>query len=1013
MSLKGCAGPRPAFLPFRGGDATAVFSQLVSRQWVSVRPISARGLVCLACISLVGVGPAASISWTAEPSSQPQPRNRTELEKFFETKVRPLLVRHCVQCHGPDDQSGELRLDQKVYLLKGGSSGDIVTPGKPEASRLIRAIGYRDNELQMPPENKLPDEAIAVLTEWVRDGAYWPDEASPTDPEATLAVSPSEHIDALRRSHWSFRPIAPIEPPSPEETAPNVSEIDRFVLARLAESGLAPNPVADRRTLIHRAYFNLLGLPPSYEQVQAFVNDKDPDAFARLVDRLLGSPHYGERWARHWLDIARYGDTTGYLAGSRETRYPYAYTFRDYVIDAFNSDKPFDQFIIEQLAADQLELTGDHRNALAAMGFLTVGRRFMNNAHDIIDDQIDVVSRGLLGISVACARCHDHKYDPIPTADYYSLYGVFASSEVPAELPLLGEPQASPEYESFLQAKAEKQKEVNRWLEQRRLETEDELRSRVADYLVGVSKMLPQYRKGKPSLQGKRGALRPAAGVRWFQYLAKPADSPQTIWMLWRGLAAVPANEFAEKSLEILERVAAPDSPGQGPDGSKNVATDHRAASGVPPRLLDALRQARPQSMPEAAQVFGDCLEAVYSQWLEASKADASLERLPDAGDEMLRQALWAAGAPTSLSAGEMIAHLDQGQRNKHNQLLAQVNGVSVTHPGAPPRGMVMVDRPNPVEPVVFRRGVPGNRGDAVPRRFLQVLSHVDGGDPFRQGSGRLEMAQAIASPDNPLTARVIVNRVWQHQFGDGLVRTPSDFGTRGEQPTHPGLLDYLAAEFIADGWSIKRLQRRIMLSATWQQSSTVREDAFQVDPENRLLWHMPRRRMEFEPLRDRLLVVAGRLDDRIGGRSAMIHQDAPRRGLYAYIDREDLPGILASFDLPSPDASQAKRSKTTVPQQALYLMNSDFVIQQAKALAARTTGQRNQDNPNVRIRRLYRTALARDPESDEMKAAAAFVDPASVRAFRSAHSDSGDLLDPWVQLAQVLLLCNEFVFVD
>ncbi len=293
-----------------------------------------------------------------------------------------------------------------------------------------------------------------------------------------------------------------------EADSGDIEAIDRFVLARLSEADLAPNPRADRRTLIHRAYFTLLGLPPSYEEVQAFLSDKNPDAFARLVDRLLENPHYGERWARHWLDIARYGDTTGYLAGSMETRYPYAFTYRDYVIDAFNDDKPFDQFIIEQIAADQLELKGQQRRALAAMGFLTVGRRFMNRQQDIIDDRIDVVTRGFLGMSVACARCHDHKYDPIPTADYYSLYGVFASSEEPAELPLLGEPKPSSEYDAFLQAKAEKQQEVDKWLQERRLATENELRSRVADYLVGVAKMLPQYRKGKPQLQGKRGALR-------------------------------------------------------------------------------------------------------------------------------------------------------------------------------------------------------------------------------------------------------------------------------------------------------------------------------------------------------------------------------------------------------------------------------------------------------------------------------------------------------------------------
>lgn len=979
-----------------------MFSQLVSRRCHLGRLIPLRLAVWL---GLVVAFFSALPRSMAQSGPQEMQLSQVEQEKFFEAKVRPLLIESCVECHGPDDQSGELRLDRQVHFLRGGSSGPVVVAGDPKASRLIKAISYQDSEFQMPPDTKLPDESISILSEWVQQGAYWPEHDTAAEAIETATMSPSDRIDTLRQTHWSFQPINSTAPPATEqkagsESATKASErnmskhgaIDRFVRARLSAAELAPNPRADRRTLIQRAYFRLLGLPPSYEEVQTFLLDKAPDAFPRLVDRLLDSPHYGERWARHWLDIARYGDTTGYLAGSRETRYPYAYTYRDYVIDAFNNDKPFDQFIIEQIAADQLDLQGDQRSALAAMGFLTVGRRFMNRQQDIIDDRIDVVTRGFLGMSVSCARCHDHKYDPIPTADYYSMYGVFASSEEPAELPLLGEPKPSPEYEAFLQAKAEKQKEVDKWLEERREATENELRSRVADYLVALTKTLPPNGRGKLDLQGKRGALRRAAGVRWQQYLAKPADSPQMIWKLWRQLAALPANEFAEKSFTILEQAVAISGPIEGARAEVNAAASDQASLVIPRRLLDALRDARPQSMLEAAQVFGDCLEAVHAQWAEASKADASLKHLPEDGDESLRQALWDAKAPTSLNTAQMIGHLDQGERNKHNQLISKVNGVSVTHPGAPPRGMVMVDKPNPITPVIFRRGVASNRGDAVPRRFLQVLSHVDGGKPFEKGSGRLELARAIANPDNPLTARVIVNRVWQHQFGEGLVRTSSDFGARGEQPTHPELLDHLAAEFVADGWSIKRLQRRIMLSATWQQSSAVREDAAQVDPENRLLWHMPRRRLEFEPLRDRLLLAAGRLDDRIGGRSVMIHQDATRRGLYAYIDREDLPGLLASFDLPSPDASQAKRSQTTVPQQALYLMNSSFVIQQAKALAARAAAV-NQDNDNGedRIRQLYRLTLARDPDVKEMKAASAFVDPESIHELRRSQQQNFD----------------------
>ena len=978
---------------------------------------------CVCLTILIGFGHPLCDRARGQEPVRPTAAEKAEGEAFFESKVRPLLIKHCVECHGPDDQSGELRLDRQVYFRKGGGSGKLVVPSNPDASRFIRAIRYRDNGLQMPPDNKLSDEAIDVFTDWVQRGAYWPDDSSaePTQDKAEMTVA--EQIDQKRESHWAFQSIDAAEPPGLDDLQnvasvwtdasageESITSIDRFVLAKLADAGLTPNPRADRRTLIHRAYFSLLGLPPSYEEVQAFLADEQPDAFARLVDRCLDSPHYGERWARHWLDIARYGDTKGYLPGSQDERYPFAFTFRDYVIDAFNDDKPFDQFIVEQLAADRLGLEGDDKKALAAMGFLTVGRRFMNKQSDIIDDQIDVITRGFLGISVACARCHDHKYDPIPTADYYSLYGVFASSQEPGELPLLGTPEQTPEYEAFLKAKEAKQGEVDKWIDERRVETEQELRSRVADYLVFIARSLPQYRKGKVSLQGERGALRPAAVQRWQQYLVNPDQSSQPVWQLLRQLAALKPEEFEAKAIEMIDQAI----------GAASKGDDVT----VPRRLLDALKESRPKSLPDAVKVFGEQLEAVDAKWGEATKADSDLEQLPDAGDETLRQLLWDQNAPTRLDSVQMVRHLDQGQRNRYNQLKAEVAKVDATHPGAPPRGMVMVDRPNPVEPVIFRRGIPSNRGDRVPRRFLQVLEHVDGGQPFQDGSGRLELARAIADPDNPLTARVIVNRIWQHQFGEGLVRTPSDLGTRGESPTHPELLDHLAADFVASGWSIKHLQRRIMLSATWQQSSTIRDDLMKADPENRLLWHMPRRRLEFEPLRDRILVAAGRLDKRVGGRSVMIHKDATRRGLYAYVDREDPPGLFASFDVPSPDASQAKRTKTTVPQQALYLMNSPFVIDQAKSLAERTTHNiaesggdavtQRSDNTvdeesgriefvqDQRIRQLYRLALSRDPTEHELS---------SGRQFVTQNAEAS--VDPWTQLAQVLLLCNEFAFVD
>jgi hypothetical protein len=704
------------------------------------------------------------------------------------------------------------------------------------------------------------------------------------------------------------------------------------------------------------------------------------------------------------MDVARYADTAGYMAGSRETRYPYAYTYRDYLIDAFNDDIPYDQFVVEQLAADRLPDVESNPESLAALGFLTVGRRFMNRQHDIIDDRIDVVMRGFLGMTVACARCHDHKYDPIPTADYYSLYGVFASTDEPEELPLLGEPQPSKSYDAFLQEQAKKQKEVDDWLEETRVQTEDELRSRVADYLVYFAQTLPQNENKNVKRQGKRGSLRPEAIKRWEDYLAKYQKSPHPIWTLWHRLAAIPPDQFSEQAAAIFAEQS-DESLGQ-----------------ISPRLMAVMRAESPKTMVDAAQRMGDEIESVYTAWVEAnkgkgSKDEAEPNRLEDDAAEAIRQALYDGDSPTSLSTAQMIAHLDQGQRNKYNAMLGKVKGVEVSHPGAPPRGMVLVDKKTPVQPVIFRRGQPGNRGDKVPRRFPQVLEHVDGGKPFSDGSGRLELANAIASPKNPLTARVIVNRIWQHQFGQGLVRTASDFGTRGEVPTHPELLDYLAAEFMADGWSIKRLQRRILLSSTWQQSSGFRQDAHNTDPENRLLWRMPRRRMEFEPLRDRLLTAAGRLDHSIGGRSVMIHQDAVRRGLYAYVDREDMPSLLASFDLPSPDASQAIRTQTTVPQQALFLLNAKFVIDQAEALAKRTAGQADATD---RIKSLYQIALSRQPDAIELENATAFINTPPIDSGDEPNTESGEQkkstpkpIDPWTQLSQVLLLCNEFAFVD
>ncbi|MFO0939159.1 MAG: PSD1 and planctomycete cytochrome C domain-containing protein [Pirellulales bacterium] len=873
-----------------------------------------------------------------------------EREEFFESKVRPLLLQSCVECHGPDEQSADLRLDQNPLT----EMGSVITPGKPDESKLVHSIRYAASAKAMPPDKKLQDDQIAILTKWIADGAYWPKESSSSKEMKKESLPPAKRIDEIREKHWAFKPIGNPAPPSVKNEAWIKQSLDRFVLSKLEQSNLTPSSQADKRTLMLRAYFTLTGLPPTYEQIEAFVADESPQAFEKLIDKLLDDPHYGERWARHWLDIARFAETTGYQAGSVDTTYPYAYTYRDYVIKAFNQDKPYDRFVVEQIAADRLDLKEDQKEALAALGFLTVGRKFMGRVHDIIDDRIDVVTRGFLGLSVTCARCHDHKYDPVPTADYYSLYGIFASCNEPGELPLIGDPNSNPQYQEFLAAKAAQEKEVEQWLDNKRKQTEVELQSRTADYLIYFSKSRPNSGYSGVKQIGERGALRPQAVSRWKRFLADSSNVQQPVWGLWARLVELPAENFKDRAAQLLS--------------TESAATWQ---ANVNQELLNALRQSAPDSMESAAKLIGEKLEAASAKWRELTEKDKSIATLPDASQEQIRQALVDEESPTVLNLDQMRTHLNQAERNEYNQQLGKVKAVESKHPGAPGRAMVVQDNSKPHDPVVFLRGQPGNNGDRVPRRFLQVLAQVDHGKLYNETSGRLELAQAIASPLNPLTARVIVNRVWQQHFGFGLVRTASDFGARGEQPSHPELLDYLASEFMMDGWSIKRLQKRIMLSATWCQCSEHRAEGHSIDPENRLLWHMPRKRLEFEPLRDRWLFAAGTLDQQIGGRSVKIHEDATRRGLYAYVDREDVPSLLAAFDVPSPDASQATRSRTTVPQQALYMINSKFVIDQAKTLSNSTSTVNDID----RIKQLYRKTLLRDPTEDEMQLAKLFVD--------------------------------------
>jgi len=718
-----------------------------------------------------GVWLVALLAGCSEGEAGEKKPTAAQLE-FFEKSVRPVLVDKCFSCHGEEKQRGGLRLDSRGAVMEGGDSGPAMVPGQPGKSLVVKAIHYKD-ELKMPPKTPLNQEQVAALTLWIQQGAFWPESAKELRP----AVKESGFkISAEDRAFWSFQPIVPPSPPKVRNFEAAKTPIDAFILAKLEEKGLAPAGPADRRTLIRRVTFDLIGLPPTPEEVDAFLNDKPPDAFARVVDRLLASPHYGERWARHWLDVSRYGEDQAHTFQAR--KYPQGFRYRDWVVKAFNDDMAYDRFVKEQIAADLLP-EPDRVENLAALGFFALGPVYYGDPKklDQIDDRIDTVTRGFLGLTVACARCHDHKYDPISTKDYYSLAGIVASS----------------------------------------------------DY---VELSLESGQEGKP--------VEPVVGK----------DKKKT--------------------------------PFKGP-------------------FLHSIKEGKP---------------------------------------------------------ADMRVHV---------------------------------------------RGNAASLGEQAPRGFLSILCK-DTPQPVKSGSGRLELANAIASRDNPLTARVLVNRVWRHHFGKGLVRTPSNFGALGERPTHPELLDHLAYEFMASGWSIKKLHRTILTSAAYQRSSQAEPKANEIDPENKLLWRMNRRRLEVEAWRDAMLAVAGTLDPALGGPSTDLNSAGNRRRtLYGSVSRHELNPLLRLFDFPDPNITSDERPHTTVPLQQLFVLNSEFMVGNAKALTKRLH-QDNKLDDAARIRRAMPLLFARPATEREVKIGLAFL---------NAPSTEKTSLSRWEQYSQVLLSTNEFLYVD
>jgi mono/diheme cytochrome c family protein len=931
----------------------------------------------------LGIALAAAPAWAADATKE-------QLD-FFEQKIRPVLADNCYQCHSEEQgkAKGGLTLDTRAGWEKGGESGKAIVPGDAEKSLLFKAVGYTDSDLAMPPKSKggkLTDAQIADIGAWIKMGA--PD---PRVAPAKKGSKLSGLTDSARR-HWAYLPVADwktIAQPKNKNQSWCKTPIDAFILQKLEAKGMLPSPDASREALLRRVTYDLTGLPPTVAEVGAFLADTTANAFEKVVDRLLASPAYGERWGRHWLDTARYSDTIGGDRNANRTteyRYPDAWTYRDYVVKAFNADKPYNEFITEQLAADKLPdvQPGDPR--LAALGFLTVGERF-RNVNDIINDRIDTVTKGFVGLTVACARCHDHMFDPIPTRDYYALHGVFAS---------ITEPDAKPS----LNVKATDAQRLD--FQTKYDVMVKEMQSRyygAVEHFLGELGRAPEGYIRAATMAGNR---RDAESLKKRNELIKVHKlEEQFVQYLQRGMQRNPAlwgplmayrdgrgDRFrrmtAANTEEMAKRMEAKLGEQMGDQAAKLAKQFGDRMKGGPNKFItDALAAKDAKNFDEALAVYVELFrqQAPKSKEFVAAMKGATSQNVPGFEDASLAEFLRGPFevVPAPLATKDWIETAIAGWPNqmlgRARLNFGEVNLLETSHPGAPAHAMVVADRAKPVNSPIFIRGQAETKGEVVPRGFLEILSPAHKPIAFSQGSGRLELAQSIATKDNPLTARVAVNRIWMHHFGEGFVRTPDDLGVMSEKPTHPELLDYLSSWFMDNGWSMKKLHKFIVMSRVYGESTHTRKEYETIDPENRLLWRANVRRLDFEAMRDSLLVFSGQLDRSLGGKPINL-TDEPysfRRSVYGYVDRGNLPELMAHFDFSDPDMPNSKRTTTVVPQQALFLMNSPMAVDIARKILARPEVAAAKDDMG-RLMAIYRIIFQRAPRPDEIRLGYGFV---------------------------------------
>ncbi|MCX7420496.1 MAG: DUF1549 domain-containing protein [Planctomycetia bacterium] len=1132
---------------------------------------------------------ATFVAWADEPSAnKPQAESTVD---FFEKRIRPLLAHRCWDCHGADLAESDLRLDTREDMLEGGSRGAALVPGEPTKSLLIRAVNHADT-LAMPPKEKLSQRDISDLTAWVKAGAVWPAGDAPR----TASKNPTPKNDGRpmqfsdeQKNFWAFQPIGNPRPPQVNDERWIQSPIDRFIWAELNARGLKPAEVADKRTLIRRATFDLQGVPPTVDEVAEFMADNEPDAFARLIDRLLASPRYGERWGRHWLDVARYGDSNGL---DENLAHANAFRYRDWVIAAFNRDLPYDQFVHEQISGDLLPPEGDpndptiatqQADRLTATGFLVIGAKMLAEDDglkmqmDIVDEQVDTIGKAFMGLTLGCARCHDHKFDPVSTADYYSLAGIFKSTKTMENFSVVARwherPLAAPVVTQQLREQqrqiAAMQEEANQLVNAANEVLITEARSRVADYVRAAVREMTLERTTRTfgaDMEKKGDAV-----GRIFNPVGRLEKPPYGV-ELPEGVRVIEAEDYQRGSALKLtsgygEGIGVILSDGNGewiaeydinvPAGTYQIETRYAAAGSRPTQLSLNRQVVKPDALTEVTGSWNpdtqrwhiegrfefkeganvvrlyrheplphidklliarvatggspvgvavtDLRLSLVSQWkryfertlndpntpliewrdllatlkpLDQSTVGVELSALADKTGSELAQVVeaWSRLKGTEKTTGtkpatelpdarqealrKLLFNMAEGfpfavpknaeeyfNAETKTALLQRREEIKQREAALPKLPEAMAVSEGTIEdlPVHLRGNHTTLAKERQPRRFPRIFNGDQTASLPADRSGRIEFARWLTDSKHPLTARVAVNRIWQGHFGEGLVRSPDNFGLLGDKPTHPALLDWLSREFVgrisnpsepttlgleirATGasWSMKSLHRAIMLSSAYQMQTTYREESFLADPDNRLWWRRNRRRLEVEAVRDSLLSVSGRLDNEMGGtllpsqNRAYVTSTANnfpniyisnRRSVYLPVIRSALYELFQVFDFAEPSVLNGKRDSTTLATQALFMLNSSLVAEQSRELATKLVAMTNADD-DLRVRRAYALAFQREPSSSEIARAKVFVQQFADSAITAGITEE-QRLAAWRSFCRTLLAANEFLFVE